>query len=208
MARFELAWSQRSDLQKLAFFASILVVIASLTCFVATIVIMKDAAEGGWFSNDTRQRIFFYLMRVFALIFCLLVILAEFVNNIDFIHKWAKGLKFFGVRGVLQVYVGLMTASGDLSPPGSSSSASVVSSIGWFLVGTGSLYLLMSCCCFHEYAEEVRAAENGGEEGVAPQAVVGSTAGAAPNGGVERDAGMMPVDLGGSSNAAGANYRI
>jgi hypothetical protein len=214
-----LDWANRTDLQKIAFVISAIVVIIALCAAIANIAIADEARKNNWFANDIKVRAMFYIMRVYAILFSLLVMISEF-HMLELLRRNAKMLSFFWVRGMLQVFVGLLTVSGDFSPPGGTTAGQALSVIGWILVAVGAAHFVLAVSCFKEYSSALR---KGDLSQMAPGAQIdmsqvpknadGSSAAVAPP--TATDSNPFPRatgtagDFGASdpSNATG-NYRI
>ena len=191
-----LDWQNRTDLQKLSFIASVIVVLSAICCLASNIATAVEADKGNWFAHSGQKKVVFFVGRSYAILFCAVVILAEF-HNLDVLNTYFKAFRFFFVRGALQIFVGFMTLQGD-SSPGDSSAGAATAAVGWVLIGVGILHLLLSFACFKEYNVALR---HGDTSEMAPGAVVPTTPAAASP--AVPDAGN--VFPGGDTNAA---YRI
>ena len=200
---FSLDWENRTTGQKVAFVASVIVIICALACLIANIVISVNADQQNWFANSLQQKIMFFVMRSYAIIFALLVIVAEFYQ-IEMLQKYVKAYQFYFVRGAQQMFVGLMTVAGDFAPPGNDNAARAIAGIGWSLVALGALHLFLACACFKEYGKVT--AKSDADPAATPAVGAGAppmAGGAAPT--PMADAGTMGGNYGGTQGSA---YRI
>mmetsp|Transcript_7604 Transcript_7604/g.23721 ORF Transcript_7604/g.23721 Transcript_7604/m.23721 type:complete len:225 (-) Transcript_7604:26-700(-) len=182
-------WSQRTGMQKFALIVAIIAVIVMAVCLVANIVTTAQAAEETWFvrcddcernggdeecgdkccSKCTRKDAWlFYTMRAYSMLFCILAIVAE-VYTLKFFRRLFAIFKYAWGRGLLQIFVGFLTLTGNLAPD-DPDAATIIAGVGWVGIVLGIVHLFLSCCCFKEYkdvAEEREAAQGDAPSGAA-----------------------------------------
>ena len=201
-----LDWANRTDLQKIAFIVSVVVVLGAALCIASNIAVAVEGDKNNWFRDQLRQRILFFVNRVFAILFSLLVMVAEF-HSLLFVSTYCLAFRYFFVRGGLQCFVGIMTVSGDFAPPGDGTAAAALAAIGWVLVGVGLLHFVLSVCCFKEYSA---ALEEGDANNMAPGVVLPPTQAVPANIEMTPASGAAPSNTyptaGGTND--GASYRI
>jgi hypothetical protein len=216
-----LDWENRSCLQKMALIISVITIIIILICLISNIVITERAASETWFvkcsdckgrGGDTEcgercctkcsrtQEFLFYTLRAFSMLFCLLGIAAEF-PQLKFFRKLMAVFNYFWGRGIVQILIGFLTLTGNLSPD-DEDAANVVAALGWIAVGCGFAHFLFSCLCFKEYnqvADERRAA-NAVQPG-ANEPQFGSATGSSQS-------GMPPPARGASGHTPETGYAV
>jgi hypothetical protein len=159
-------------MQKFALIVAIIAVIIMAVCLIANIVTTAQASEETWFvrcsdcerhggeeecgesccTHCTRKDAFiFYTMRAYSMLFCIMAIVAEiyvlkFFRRLFVIFKYACG------RGLLQIFVGFLTLTGNLAPD-DPDAAEIIAGVGWLGIVCGIVHLFLSCCCFHEYKD-------------------------------------------------------
>jgi hypothetical protein len=166
-------WERRSTLQKFALVMTIFTLCVIVVCLISNIVCTQKAADESWFvrCNDCKRDsksssskctkccskcsrkdgIIFYAMRGFSMLFCLLAIVAEF-PQLTYFRMLMAVFKYYWGRGLLQIFLGFLTLTGNLAPD-DSDAASAVAALGWIAIGCGVLHLFLSCLCFKEYSE-------------------------------------------------------
>lgn len=165
-------WKNRTCMQRFALIVAIAAMIIVLLCLISNIVTTVRAADETWFTRCTKCKrfggdkecgdkccsnctwkdgFFFYTLRAFSMLFCLLAMAAE-VPMLTFFRKLFHIFQFAWGRGLLQIFVGFLTLTGNLAPD-NEDTANIVAGIGWIAIGLGIVHLFLSCLCFNEYSE-------------------------------------------------------
>lgn len=181
-SKTSLDWGNRSTSQKAAFIISVVVVLLAVVCLIANIVTCVKASNETWFTRcrDCKRgggektcgkhccadctvydAAIFYTLRIFSMLFCILAACAE-APALEMLRKLFTVFDFFWGRGVLQIFVGFLTLTGNLAPK-NPDDAWIVSALGWLLIICGAVHLCLACCCFQEYSQmkELKNEESG-----------------------------------------------
>lgn len=184
-------WHKRTCLQKLALIVSFFTCCVGLVCLIGNIFVAVRAKQETWFTNcnDCKYKggsgtedcdkccayctwkdpFFFYVMRTYSMLFCLLVILAEF-PIIKPLRSMMKVLKYYWGRGILQLFVGFLTLIGGIAPD-DPDAAAFIDAVGWIMIGLAALTFLMTLLCIKDYSDltpEEREAQGRANYGLPP----------------------------------------
>ena len=171
-----MAWGDRSCIQQFVLIVSIIAVLCTLASLAANIATMVKASKEGWYSRCTKEKprsadwkccqdcntkdaVFFYILRVYTSLFCIMAILAE-IPGLDWYRDFFRVFSYFWGRGFLQVFVGFLTVTGNVAPddPTAGDFAAI---IGYILIAVGFLHFILACLCFKEYSGERRKTADG-----------------------------------------------
>ena len=186
-------WSQRTCMQKFALVVAIVAFVVMLICLISNIVTLAQAVNQTWYTRCSdcgekecvkccqtctrKDALMFYFMRGFSMLFCALGMMAE-VYVFKFFRKLFMIFKYAWGRGLLQIFVGFLTLTGNLFAPGDEDAAAIAAGFGWVAIACGVVHLFLSCLCFKEYSEvgdDMRAARD--EPAAGASARVGGAAG-------------------------------
>jgi uncharacterized membrane protein YgcG len=158
-------------MQSIALFFAIVAGILISACMVANIATAVIAATDKWFvrcencheySNTTEQQkctencctecdkkdqAFFYIFRIYSVLFCLLAIVAEFPFKA--FRAAFRVLSWYWGRGLLQIWIGFLTVTGNVSPK-DADAAWWCSVAGYALMIMGGIHLVLTCICFKD----------------------------------------------------------
>lgn len=159
-----MGWDDRNCFQKFLLLLKIFALLCIVAAFVMNLTTAIKAAQEKWFEAPqckncgAKEAAFFYIMRIYSMVFCIIIGLAEY-RGFEWFHDGIKVLRYYWGRGFLQVFVGFLTVTGDVAPD-SSTTTLVASIIGYVLMGCGGLHFLLSLLCFKEYSTQGRDAQN------------------------------------------------
>ena len=172
----------RSGIQTCALVLAIITSLCILVCMGVNIATGVKAATDHWFvqcrncdryeGNDVakcqanccdscgkKEEAFFYIYRIYSVLFSMLAILAEF-PKFKFFRKSFRIFKFYWGRGFLQVFIGFITVTGNVSPK-NPDAALWAEIIGYCLMVLGLLHCFMSCLCFKDKSDQEHSGSDG-----------------------------------------------
>jgi hypothetical protein len=165
-------WDKRSTMQKWALVISIISIVVTIICIISASVCTQKAVDETWFVKctdcksrggskeckktcclncATKDAIIFYALRGFCMLFALLSIAAEF-PAFSYFRSLFGIFKYYWGRGLLQMFVGFLTLTGNAAPD-DPDAAVMVAALGWIAIGYGCVQIFFSCLCFKEYSE-------------------------------------------------------
>eukprot|EP01012_Entosiphon_sulcatum_P021153 TRINITY_DN25944_c0_g1_i1.p2 TRINITY_DN25944_c0_g1~~TRINITY_DN25944_c0_g1_i1.p2 ORF type:complete len:166 (+),score=47.73 TRINITY_DN25944_c0_g1_i1:176-673(+) len=135
----------RISLQALHFLA----IVVAIIVFIANLSVLIRIEHYKF--DGIQNKVFFALVRTYTLVFCLIIIMAEFPNwgPMKYFFKYLLVFKSFLARGMLQIYVGVLTIESQITSSNKALGA-VIRVSGYVLLGIGFFHCLLSVTCIKD----------------------------------------------------------